>query len=197
VLFDMDGTVTEPMLDFPAIKAEMGIGNRPILEALAELEATARQAAEAVLLRYEEHAAKNSRLNQGARELLDWLRGRQIATALITRNSRLSVQTVLARHGLSFDVLVTREDGPFKPDPRPLLLACHKLSVLPHEAWMIGDGQYDVEAGAAAKIPTLWLSHGRRRPFDAIAWREAVDLPEALELLKHCDAHKSVGVMKK
>ena len=37
VLFDMDGTLTEPMLDFPRIKAEMGIGDRPILEALAEM----------------------------------------------------------------------------------------------------------------------------------------------------------------
>jgi hypothetical protein len=37
LLLDMDGTITEPMLDFPRIKAEMGIGQRPILEALAEL----------------------------------------------------------------------------------------------------------------------------------------------------------------
>ena len=37
ILFDMDGTLTAPMLDFPRIKAEMGIGERPILEALAEL----------------------------------------------------------------------------------------------------------------------------------------------------------------
>lgn len=37
ILFDMDGTLTEPLLDFPRIKADMGIGNRPILEALAEM----------------------------------------------------------------------------------------------------------------------------------------------------------------
>ena len=40
VLFDMDGTLTEPMLDFPRSKAEMGIGQRPILEALAEVHPT-------------------------------------------------------------------------------------------------------------------------------------------------------------
>ncbi len=42
-LFDMDGTLTEPLLDFPRIKAEMGIGNRPILEALAEMDDSARR----------------------------------------------------------------------------------------------------------------------------------------------------------
>jgi len=47
VLFDMDGTLTRPMLDFPRIKAEMGIGTRPILEALAEMDEAARRAAEA------------------------------------------------------------------------------------------------------------------------------------------------------
>jgi FMN phosphatase YigB (HAD superfamily) len=66
-----------------------------------------------------------------------------------------------------------------------------------HEAWMIGDGQYDIEAGAAADIPTVWLSHGRARPFGTVPWQEVVDLPAVLELLKNCDAQSSVGVMKK
>ena len=35
LLFDMDGTLTEPVIDFAALKAEMGIGRRPILEAMA------------------------------------------------------------------------------------------------------------------------------------------------------------------
>ena len=38
LLFDMDGTITEQMLDFPAIKREMGIGDVPILETLAKME---------------------------------------------------------------------------------------------------------------------------------------------------------------
>lgn len=197
VLFDMDGTLTRPMLDFPAIKAEMGIGNRPILEALAELDTAERHRAEAVLLRHEEQAAANSVLNPGCGELLEWLHTRRIATALITRNSRRSVETVLGRHGMSFEVLVTREDGPFKPDPAPLLLACGKLSVQTHEAWMIGDGQYDVEAGAAANVPTVWLSHGRQRHFQAVPWHESLDLWAVLELLKRGEVHSSVGVMKK
>src|SRR5687768_7327529 len=137
ILFDMDGTLTAPMLDFPRIKQEMGIGARPILEAMAEMSAADRAAAEAVLLRHEERAAIESTLNPGCPDVLAWLRERSIPTALITRNSRLSVRTFVARHGVSFDVLATRDDGRFKPDPAPLLLACRKLGVEPAHAWMV------------------------------------------------------------
>jgi HAD superfamily hydrolase (TIGR01509 family) len=186
LLFDMDGTLTEPMLDFPLIKAEMGIGSRPILEALAEMHETARRRAEIVLQRHEEHAAANSALNPGCEELLGWVREVGIATALITRNSRRSVETVLKRHGMSFDVLVTREDGRHKPHPQPLHFACGHLKISPEEAWMIGDGQYDVEAGIAAGVPTVWVSHGGPRDFAAVPWRVVEDLPALTAMLRGC-----------
>ena len=169
----MDGTLTEPLLDFPRIKAEMGIGAGPILEALAAMTELDRRRAEAVLCRHEEDAAARSTLNPGCLELLDHLLGRGIGTALITRNSRRSVETVLQRHRLKIGVLVTREDAPPKPDPSPLHHACGLLGVGNAAAWMIGDGQYDIEAGLAAGIRTVWISHRRERNFAAVPWREA------------------------
>lgn len=186
VLFDMDGTLTEPMLDFRQIKAEMGIGAEPILEALSRMDPVRRQQAEAILHRYEEHAAAGSTLNPGCGALLAWLHERRIPAALITRNSRRSVETVMRRHELTFEVLITREDGRFKPDPHPLFLACQRLGVEAPLAWMVGDGQYDVEAGIAAGMRTVWLSHGQDRRFNAEPWRSVRDLPEFLDLLQSC-----------
>lgn len=188
MLFDMDGTLTEPMLDFPRIKAEMGIGDRPILEALSQLTGARRAEAEAVLLAHEEHAAENSTLNPGCRELLQWLHERHIRTALVTRNSRLSMETVLRRHGLEPEVMVTREEPPFKPHPQPLWLACQKLVIAPADAWMVGDGWYDVQAGLAAGVRTVWLSHGKPRPFEHRPWREVRDLPELHRMLREAAA---------
>src|SRR4051812_42892119 len=148
----MDGTLTEPMLDFPKIKAAMGIGNQPILEALAEMDPEARRAAEVVLHEHEEHAAQQSKLNAGCDDVIAWIRSARLRTALITRNSRRSADFVLEKHGLRFDVLITREIGKFKPDPEPLLIACERLGVEPADAWMVGDGSYDVQAGNAAGI---------------------------------------------
>lgn len=187
VLLDMDGTLTEPMLDFERIRAEIGAQRgQPILEALAAMDETSRGAAQAVLDRHEEHAAENSTLHRGCRELLDWLHAHSIPIALITRNSRRSARTVLDRHQLRIDVLVSREDGKFKPDPEPLFTACRKIHVQPHQTWMVGDGQYDVEAGLAAGARTVWLSLGRTRPFRAEPWQTVNDLPELLELLRRC-----------
>ena len=186
ILFDMDGTLTEPMLDFPRIKREMGIGQRPILEALAEMPPEQRRAAEAVLLRHEQEAAANSSLNPGCRETLAWLDRHQIKVAVITRNSRESVKTVCARHDLHFDVLITREDGKFKPDPQPLLEACRRLQVELRDVWMVGDGEYDVVAALAAGIRAVWLSHGRIKPFAAQPWRSVQDLHELTAMLEGC-----------
>src|SRR5450432_1142011 len=177
LLFDMDGTLTEPMLDFPTIKAEMGIGNRPILEAMAEMDRIQLQEAEEILHRHEDLAASESALNFGCEELIQWIDQQQIPIALITRNSRRSADIVVARHGLKIDVLVTRDDGMFKPDPTPLLFACERLNVDANHAWMIGDGQYDIEAGAAAKMKTIWISHERTREFNTQPWRTVRDLP--------------------
>ncbi len=186
VLFDMDGTLTEPMLDFPLIKREMGIGDRPSLESLKQMSEADRLRAENVLHRHEEHAAENSSLNPGCRELLAWLHDRAINVALVTRNTRRSVRTVLRRHALNIDVLITREDAPQKPDPQALLLACQQLRVPADQAWMIGDGQYDIEAALAVPMRSVWVSHGPDKPFAAVPWQSVANLPELTALLARC-----------
>jgi HAD superfamily hydrolase (TIGR01509 family) len=184
LLFDMDGTLTKPWLDFQLIRDEIGVGKRPLLEAIAEMDHPSRRAAEEILHRHEERAALESELNPGCDELIAWVREHKLPTALITRNSRKSVASVLRRHGLEFDLLITREDGKFKPDPEPLRFACEKLGVWPGEAWMIGDGSYDVLAGLAAGVLTVWLGHGKPREFDAEPWKTVLDLHELLQLLR-------------
>lgn len=186
ILFDMDGTLTAPLLDFDAIRREMGIPAQPILETLAAMNADARQIAEAILHRHEDRAAMESTLNPGCAELLHWLERHDITTALVTRNSRRSVATVFQRHGLHFDVCITREDGKFKPHPAPLQLACHRLHVKEEWAWMVGDSHHDVDAGIAAGIRTVWLSHGRARDFSNEPWRTVRDLREFTGLLQEC-----------
>jgi beta-phosphoglucomutase-like phosphatase (HAD superfamily) len=90
----------------------MGIGDQPILEALAKLDAADRAQAQAILHRHEEHAAENSTLNVGCSQLLGWLNRERIPVALITRNSRRSVECVLERHGLCLGVVVAAPPTP-------------------------------------------------------------------------------------
>lgn len=164
----MDGTLTEPLLDFAQIRSDMGIAaGLPILEALEQMNPAEREVANEVLCRHERAAAEQSTLNPGCRELLDFLAQHRLPTALITRNSLACTRIVLAAHGLSFDTLITREDPPYKPSPDPLWLALSRLGVSNRAAAvMVGDGEHDIAAAHAAGIASIWISHGVPRRFD-------------------------------
>jgi HAD superfamily hydrolase (TIGR01549 family) len=170
VLFDMDGTLTQDTMNLDRLRADLGLPmGVAILEAIAAMDAEPRAVAEKTLHAFELNAAMESELNDGCLDLLDWLTARGIGTALITRNTRKSVATVLEKHGLQFEVQITREDGIFKPNPDPLWAACNRLGVDPQHTWMVGDWKYDIEAANAAGIFSVWLSHGRAvRPFEAV-----------------------------
>jgi len=164
VVFDMDGTITRPHLDFRRIRAEIGIPE-PLLENMMALPpGPERERAFAILERHEDDAAEKSELNGDARGILELLRARGVRTALVTRNSRRSALRVLEKHALAFDLVVTREDAPVKPRPEPLWLICERLGVPPAEALMVGDYKYDVISGRAAGLRTALLLQGDRLP---------------------------------
>ena len=71
VIFDMDGTLTEPILDFDAMRAEIGLPDGvPILGHLDGLTAAERAHAEEVLLRHERAAIAQATLADGCADLL-------------------------------------------------------------------------------------------------------------------------------
>lgn len=161
----MDGTITRPWFDFSKVRAEIGLPE-PLLENLLALPAGAeRDRGFAILHRYERQAVANSELNPGARETVAWLRSEGRPTALVTRNSRESTEETLRKHGLAFDVVMTRDDGPVKPRPEPIWTICDRLGVTPAEALLVGDYKYDVIAGQNAGTRTAVLTHGARPRF--------------------------------
>jgi HAD superfamily hydrolase (TIGR01509 family) len=62
--------------------------------------------------------------------------------------------------GLLDATIVSGAVGVRKPDPRILELAAEACGVDLDGAWMIGDSEADVGAGAAAGATTVWLSAG-------------------------------------
>jgi HAD superfamily hydrolase (TIGR01549 family) len=165
VIFDMDGTLTRPFLDFARIREAVGLGE-PLLENMQALPpGPGRERAFAVLERFEEEAADASELNDGAREVLRHLASRALPAALVTRNSRRSVDRVLRKHELRFEAVVTREDAPAKPRPEPLWLICERLGVPPAHALMVGDFKLDVLAGKNAGTRTALLTNGKEPRF--------------------------------
>ena len=185
VLFDMDGTITRPTLDFAAIRGAIGVPeNEAILEHIAHLEGAAQVRAREILDEFELDAARRSELNDGAREAMDFLRERGIPTGIITRNNPLSVRIVCRKHGLAFDVVVTPEDAEPKPSPEPVRLAARALGVEPETMLMVGDYLFDIQSGAAAGARTVLVTNGRRHDFEDEADFVIESLTELIDLVR-------------
>jgi HAD superfamily hydrolase (TIGR01549 family) len=185
VIFDMDGTITEPFFDFVKIKEEAGIGDVDMLDYLAKASEPERKRVQAIMTKFEDAGVAGARLNRGARELLDDLARRGMPTALLTRNTRRSVDGVCRKLNLTFDIVVTREDGPYKPAPEPIWEIARRWGAKPSEVLMVGDYKWDVLCARNAGAPCALLVNGDE---DA-AWAKDADhiiteLTEVIEIIE-------------
>ena len=189
VIFDLDGTLTEPYLDFDAIRAEIGIAGGPILEAISQMGGPARRRAHEALLKHEWEAARNATLQDNAAEVVVACKELGYLTAILTRNARAVAEHVIQRFGLRIDALRTREDGVVKPSPEPVLALCEMLAADPRRSWVVGDYLFDLQAGRGAGARTaLLIGAGEPPEFAGLAdvlIRRLAELPEILEECRH------------
>lgn len=83
-------------------------------------------------------------------ELASW--ASRYPIGVVTGRPRSDAEEFLQRTGLdaSISTLVTRDEAPLKPDPKPVRLALERLGV--DRAWMIGDTVDDVAAARGARV---------------------------------------------
>lgn len=105
---------------------------------------------------YDEHYADHLEhllVPEGVPELFENLHQRGVRTAVVTNTQRALATLLVKRSGAAPRTIVGGGDAPRgKPAPDLLLVACERLSVLPAEAWMVGDSVYDKEAARAAGV---------------------------------------------
>lgn len=163
VLFDFDGTLTEPgAIDFEAIRQAIGCPpGTPILEFIAVQPNEARRAdLYSILEGIELEAAAVSRPNLGAVRTVRGLKSRGLPVGVISRNSLASIERALENFaGLSpgdFDVIVSHDVALApKPAPDTVLWAANQLGVDPSGCVVVGDFGFDVRAGKAAGAVTV------------------------------------------
>ena len=131
----------------------------PILESLKHLQRAHAARCDEVLHRHEREGLARATLLPGVRELLDTVDRRGIHMAVATRNSRAITAATLARFQLTFDPVLTRDDGPVKPDAWPVLHACQQWGLVPSQVVVVGDYKFDIESGRAAGARTVLLTH--------------------------------------
>ena len=173
VLFDFDGTLTKPgSIDFNLIKRAIGCPAESfILEFIESIEDhVQKEKAISALEGFETKAAECSEPNNGAEELILYLRSNGLSTGIISRNSIESIKR--ASHNFKkikfsdFDVIITRDD-PVRPKPYAdgVILAAKKLKVDVKELVIVGDFLFDIQAGKNAGSITVFLNNGIEHNF--------------------------------
>lgn len=184
-LFDMDGTIFDSKIDLAGLRRDLGLARdgRGILEQIGELPGDSRERGLAALIAAESESAARGDLIPGTEEFLALLRSRGVRCALVTNNSRASVDAMLSRFPLAFDIALSRDDGPTKPSPALFHLALRRLGASPLEAVAIGDAHLDLMAASAAGVADLVLVRPQAWVLDFIPshirYRRAADLYEA------------------
>lgn len=186
VVFDFDGTITKPYLNFRNIREAMGIPQTEIylLEKMSEMKTEQKEKAFKVLREYEAEAVENSELTDGVKELLDELKKRKIKSVILTRNSSLSINEACKKHNICFDLVVTREDAPVKPKPDGILLISQKMGIPLCDMMLVGDYIFDMMAGEAAGVKTVFLRNAKNKDLDVECDHKIDSFKELLNIIE-------------
>ncbi len=186
VIFDLDGTITQPYFDFDAIREEIGLAkdSGPVLESMEQMTAQQRQDAEKILYYHEQKAVTESKLNANAKQTLSALRTAGIHIGVLTRNRRSNALAIARKHKLKFDTVIGREDGPVKPDAFGVLRICEQFGVEPEETMLVGDYLFDLLcAKAAGAVAVLLANHNQADEFAEHADFCIDDISRILEII--------------
>lgn len=166
LIFDMDGTLTHPSLDFEAIRREIGItGDIDLTHAVKGMSAERQAEAWAIIESHEERAIADQQLQDGVRELLVACRDAGIKLGILTRNTHESVDRLCEKFDLVVDMIVAREFPFIKPHPGPVLHILEQWQLPPGRVLMVGDYIHDIECGLAAGTQTCFFQNPGKPDF--------------------------------
>ena len=104
---------------------------------------------------------RSIRLEPGAVETLERLRGEHVRLALVTNGNSITQTAKIERFGLIgyFDyILIEGEFGRGKPDSEVYVHALDRLDTPPEQAWMVGDNlEWEVAAPQRLGIFSIWI----------------------------------------
>lgn len=188
VIFDLDGTLTEPYLDFDRIRSEIGLApdSGPLLEIMEKMQSAERKKAEEILYKHEQLAIEHSKLNFGASETLKKLRQMKIKIGIMTRNTSSNAKAVAEKHNIEFDGIVDRNDGPVKPSPFGVIRLCEFFNVKPQQALVVGDYLFDLQSAKTAGAKAVLIKTGKNfQQFASFADFIIDRLPELIDIINN------------
>jgi HAD superfamily hydrolase (TIGR01509 family) len=165
-IFDMDGTIVDVPYDWTQIKNELETGGKPILNYLEELGEPKKSEKWNILKNHEKNATQKAVLKKGIIHFLQFIKKHEIFSALVTNNSKENVYYLLDRFNLTFDLVMTRESGLWKPSAEPFFKVMEEFSFDEEECCVIGDSHFDVLAASEAGIEKVFIINENINKFE-------------------------------
>lgn len=191
VIFDMDGTLTVPVIDFALMRGRLGIPEGDILAVIRGWPDERRKAAFDIIEEIEEDGRFRLQLQPGAEALMRVLERRGIPRAILTRNTEKTVRHLQAHLHTTFSVILTRSFPTFKPDPAPALHICEKWGLKPAEVLLVGDFRDDLTCGKQAGARTCLLLNERNSQYGPLADFTIASLEELAASFSETDQNRS------
>ncbi|MEH6650658.1 MAG: HAD-IA family hydrolase [Motiliproteus sp.] len=175
-IFDLDGTLTQPLHDFAAIRTSLGIpASSGILEYIQQQPEPLRSRLNEQLTAIEIDVAERTKPMPYACDLIQGLHHQGIELAILTRNRRDCVDIVLQRLGLTqcfaAQQIIASECAEPKPSPAGIDRLIAQWQCRLSQCVMVGDYLYDLQAGRAAGVDTVHFN-----PCLGDVWPEQTDL---------------------
>lgn len=174
VIFDLDGTVVENNYDWPLIRRVLGVEGDSILSYLDNLPEPEKSHKYSLLEKFEKQQTELARLKPGICQFLEYLKSRNLKTALVTNNNLENTEFLLKKFNLDFDLVITRESGLRKPGGEPFLEVMKRFGVTPEQTVVIGDTHYDLQAASRAGIDNVFILKSSMTP-DSLGKARAVN----------------------
>jgi HAD superfamily hydrolase (TIGR01509 family) len=188
-VFDLDGTLTVAVHDFAAIRRELDIPDgSDILDHLTALPSHISQPLHDRLQEIELELAAVTQAAAGAIQLLKQLRGNGVQLGILTRNTRENALRTLELCGLGGyfdpDHVLGRDEAIPKPDPDGIRQLARLWGTGPETTVMVGDYQYDLQAGRSAGALTVHVDTTRSFRWPELADVNVATLNELIEWIK-------------
>lgn len=179
IVFDFDNTLVHSKIDFVGIRRELldmltrsehpdaagdGLVERmarlsigEIIEVGAAHDQAFHDEAWRMVLTYETAGMVAASIEPDASSTLYGLRDQGFQLAVMTNNARPATLAALDLFDLraAFDLVLTRDEVPMKPDPAGIVSAMTTFSAEPSRTVMIGDSWLDGRAAHAASVPFI------------------------------------------
>jgi phosphoglycolate phosphatase len=207
IIFDLDGTLVDSSTDIshainyalegtnvPPVTVQetitiIGEGITRLFEKIIEknnLSAEKDILIQRFLNHYSAHLTDNTPVYPGVKETMEALK--EYPKAVISNKREDLSSRILEILGMRkyFDVVVGSDTtSERKPSPVPIQYVLSRFEAKPEEAVIVGDSNFDIEAGKAAGVTTIAVTYGYR-PLSALLGADYVvnTMPEILKILK-------------